>query len=138
MFDNIILNVIAFPVLLIACIFAILITGFLCSLIWRLLINISGPLFPLLLASGTLLIFASEMTTPTGISLLIAGFVCFIGFISVGEGEGLGGGTFITIINLTALFLVYDWYSLESVEFLIATIGVFFTFVGEALFSSVD
>lgn len=138
MFQNTILNVIAFPVLLVVCVIVILITGGLFSLIWRLLITISGSLSPLLLASGTLLIFASEVTTTTGISLLVGGFICFIGFISVGIDEGLGGGTFITIINLTALFLVYDWYGFESVEFLIVTTGVFFTFVGEALFSSVN
>lgn len=138
MFQYTILDFFLFQVLFIASVVGILFVGGFFSFIWRLLITISGVLSPYLVGCGLLLIFASEMTTPTGIFLFVAGFICIIGFICVDEDDGLGGGTFITVINVIALFLVYDWYGLESVEFLIVTIGVFFTFVGEAIFSSVD
>jgi hypothetical protein len=46
------------------------------------------------------------------------------------------GGSFILLINMVILALVYEFYGFSSIEFLIATAGVFFTSIGETIFST--
>ena len=129
--------------MLIACFVGISILGMVISIFWRVMINLSGIVSPLLLGTGILLILASEATTQTGIFLILGAIICVIGFLSVGGAESddpsiSAGGSFILLISMVILALVYDFYGFSSIEFLIVSLAVFFTAIGETIFSTTN
>ena len=140
MFESIVLNVLASVVLLGVAFVGFSIAGMIISLLWRFMITFSGFTSPILFGSGLLLIMASEATTQTGILLIVGAIICVIGFMCVGGDEPIPdvstGGSFILLVNLVILALVYEFYGLSSIEFLIATVGVFFTSIGETILST--
>lgn len=140
MFESLVLNILASAVLLGVAFVGFSILGVVISTIWRLSINLSAISSPLLFGSGLLLILASEATAQTGIFLIAASIICVVGFICVGGDEFnaplSAGGSFILCVNMVILALVYDFYGFSSIEFLIVTVGVFFTFIGETIFST--
>ena len=129
-------------VIFLASITGICVIGFLVSFIWRILLVFSGITSILLTGCGFFMILASEATTLPGIGLVAAGLVSFMAFVSV-EGMDLeadysSGSGFILMFNIVLVGLVYDWYGYESIQFLVVTVGVFLTFVGEVITLSID
>ena len=128
--------------MLVACFVGISILGMVISIFWRVMINLSGIVAPLLCGFGILLVLASEATTQTGIFLILGAITCVIGFLSVGGAEsdpGMStGGSFILLISMVILALVYDFYGFSSIEFLIVSLAVFFTAIGETIFSTTN
>lgn len=129
--------------MLVACFVGISILGMVISIFWRVMINLSGIVAPLLCGSGILLVLASEATTQTGIFLILGAITCVIGFLSVGGAESDGpsisdGGSFILLISMVILALVYDFYGFSSIEFLIVSLAVFFTAIGETILSTTN
>ena len=140
MFESIVLNILASAILLGFAFVGFSIIGMIISLVWRVMITFSGITSPILFGSGLLLIMASETTTQTGTLLIVAAIICTVGFLSVEGAESSAdlsaGGSFILLTNLVILALVYEFYGLSSIEFLVATVGVFFTSIGETIFST--
>ena len=142
MFESVVLNILASTVLLGVSFVGFSIIGIMISLVWRFMITFSGFTSPILFGFGLLLIMASEATTQTGILLIVAAIIFVIGFVCVGGVESSPGfstgGSFILLINLVILALVYEFYGFSSIEFLVATVGVFFTSIGETIFSTAN